>query len=74
MRAGLARMVRWGWSGSEPLERAEGPGIPVSIVRPTYVAGPYDHTRRFTWWVERVARGCPVLAPGREKELLALSD
>ena len=27
------------------------PGAPVSIVRPTYVVGPYDHTRRFTWWV-----------------------
>jgi 2'-hydroxyisoflavone reductase len=39
-------------------------GVPVSIVRPTYVAGPHDHTRRFTWWVERVARGGRVLAPG----------
>jgi len=32
-------------------------GADVSIVRPTYVAGPYDYTGRFTWWVERVARG-----------------
>ncbi len=39
-------------------------GVPVSIVRPTYVAGPYDYTGRFTWWVERVARGGRVLAPG----------
>jgi 2'-hydroxyisoflavone reductase len=39
-------------------------GSPVSIVRPTYVAGPFDHTRRFTWWVERIARGGRVLAPG----------
>ncbi len=36
----------------------------VSIVRPTYVAGPHDHTGRFTWWVERIARGGNVLAPG----------
>jgi 2'-hydroxyisoflavone reductase len=36
----------------------------VSIVRPTYVAGPFDHTRRFTWWVERIAAGGRVLAPG----------
>ncbi len=44
---------------------AFGPwGAPVSIVRPTYVAGPYDYTGRFTWWVERVARGGRVLAPG----------
>lgn len=41
------------WSGVEP-----------SIVRPTYVAGPYDHTGRFTWWVARIARGGDVLAPG----------
>jgi len=42
-----------GWSGEDP-----------SIVRPTYVAGPHDHTGRFTWWVERIARGGRVLAPG----------
>ncbi|MGC1419960.1 MAG: NAD-dependent epimerase/dehydratase family protein [Acidimicrobiales bacterium] len=39
-------------------------GQPVSIVRPTYVAGPYDHTGRFTWWVQRAARGGRILAPG----------
>ncbi|HUY55705.1 MAG TPA: NAD-dependent epimerase/dehydratase family protein [Candidatus Nanopelagicaceae bacterium] len=38
-------------------------GVPVSIVRPTYVAGPFDHTGRFTWWVERVFRGGRILAP-----------
>ena len=42
-----------GWSGAMP-----------TIVRPTYVAGPNDHTGRFTWWVERIARGGDVLAPG----------
>ena len=36
----------------------------VTIVRPTYVVGPYDHSYRFTWWVERIARGGEVLAPG----------
>jgi 2'-hydroxyisoflavone reductase len=40
------------------------PSVAVSIVRPTYVAGPHDHTGRFTWWVERIARGGRVLAPG----------
>ena len=34
------------------------------ILRPGIVAGPYDPTNRFTWWVERVARGGEVLAPG----------
>ncbi|HSN03295.1 MAG TPA: NAD-dependent epimerase/dehydratase family protein [Acidimicrobiales bacterium] len=41
------------WNGAQP-----------TIIRPTYVAGPFDHTYRFTWWVERIARGGDVLAPG----------
>ncbi len=36
----------------------------VAIVRPTYVVGPYDSSYRFTYWVERVARGGRILAPG----------
>ena len=35
-----------------------------TIVRPTYVVGPGDHTDRFTYWVDRVYRGGDVLAPG----------
>ncbi|MGH3498635.1 MAG: hypothetical protein ACRDP1_14325 [Nocardioidaceae bacterium] len=37
---------------------------PVTLVRPTYVVGPDDPTGRFTWWVDRIARGGPVLCPG----------
>lgn len=33
------------------------------VIRPTYVVGPYDHTHRFTYWVERIADGGRVLAP-----------
>ena len=36
----------------------------TTVVRPTYVVGPYDYSYRFTWWVERIARGGNVLAPG----------
>jgi nucleoside-diphosphate-sugar epimerase len=36
----------------------------LTVLRPTYVIGPYDSTGRFTWWVRRVARGGEVLAPG----------
>ncbi len=36
----------------------------LTVVRPTYVIGPRDHTGRFTWWVRRIARGGEVLAPG----------
>jgi 2'-hydroxyisoflavone reductase len=50
------------------------PGVPVSIVRPTYVVGPYDHSRRFTWWVERVAQGGAVLAPGPKENPLQVID
>jgi 2'-hydroxyisoflavone reductase len=34
------------------------------LVRPTYVVGPDDYTWRFPWWVDRIARGGEVLAPG----------
>jgi 2'-hydroxyisoflavone reductase len=36
----------------------------VTVIRPTYVIGPYDYSYRVTWWVERIARGGEVLAPG----------
>ena len=36
----------------------------TTVVRPTYVVGPYDYSYRFSWWVERIARGGHVLAPG----------
>lgn len=38
-------------------------GDKCTVVRPTYVVGPGDHTDRFTYWVERVNRGGDVLAP-----------
>lgn len=37
----------------------------VFIVRPGLIVGPDDYTDRFTYWVDRVARGGEVLAPGR---------
>ena len=40
-------------------------GDKATIVRPTYVVGPGDHTDRFTYWVDRVHRGGEVLAPTR---------
>jgi 2'-hydroxyisoflavone reductase len=36
----------------------------LSVVRPTYVVGPDDHSGRFSWWVRRMSRGGEVLAPG----------
>lgn len=36
-----------------------------TVVRPGIVAGPYDPTDRFTYWVRRGAQGGEVLAPNR---------
>jgi len=39
-------------------------GDVCTIVRPTYVVGPGDHTDRFTFYVDLVNKGGDVLAPG----------
>jgi len=49
-----------------------GPG--TTIIRPTYVIGPHDGSYRFTWWVDRVARGGTVLAPGDPDDPIQLID
>lgn len=49
-----------------------GPG--TCIIRPTYVIGPYDRSYRFTWWVDRLARGGQVLAPGHPDDPIQLID
>lgn len=46
----------------------------ATIVRPTYVIGPHDYTYRFTWWVERIARGGIVLAPGEPADPIQVID
>jgi len=45
-----------------------------TIVRPTYVIGPHDRSYRFTWWVERIARGGRVLAPGGAEDPIQVID
>ncbi len=49
-------------------------GPDTTIIRPTYVIGPYDRTYRFTWWVDRLARGGNVLAPGDADDPIQLID
>lgn len=39
-------------------------GERATVLRPQIVAGPHDHTARYPYWVDRAARGGPVLAPG----------
>ena len=42
------------------------------IVRAGTMTGPYDNTDRFTYWVRRMARGLPVLAPSRPDQPIQL--
>jgi nucleoside-diphosphate-sugar epimerase len=44
------------------------------IVRPCIVAGPYDPSDRFTYWVRRVADGGDMLAPGEPARPVQLID
>jgi nucleoside-diphosphate-sugar epimerase len=49
-----------------------GPGS--TVVRPTYVVGPHDYSGRLPWWVNRIARGGEVLAPGDAGDPIQVID
>lgn len=49
-------------------------GPETLVIRPTYVIGPHDHSGRFTYWVQRIARGGEVLAPGYPDRAIQLID
>jgi 2'-hydroxyisoflavone reductase len=49
-------------------------GPDTTIIRPTYVIGPHDRSYRFTWWVERLASGGNVLAPGDPDDPIQVID
>jgi nucleoside-diphosphate-sugar epimerase len=38
--------------------------FPISMLRPTYVSGPHDPTKRDFFWIERILDGKPLLVPG----------
>ncbi|MDE2047778.1 MAG: NAD-dependent epimerase/dehydratase family protein [Betaproteobacteria bacterium] len=44
------------------------------ILRPGLVAGPWDATDRFTYWVVRMLRGGPVAAPGAPDYVIQYID
>ncbi len=46
------------------LERHRRTGQPVTIVRPTHVMGPLNTRNNETFFMDRIARGRPVLVPG----------
>jgi len=49
-------------------------GVHCTIIRPTYIAGPGDHTDRFTYWPWRVAKGGEMLAPGTPNDPFQFID
>ena len=57
-------------------ERAVLESFPTSttINRSGLIFGPQDNIARVSWWVQRVAAGGEVLAPGRADQPLALID
>ena len=44
------------------------------IVRPGFIAGPFDPTDRFTYWVRRAAQGGEMAAPGTPRQPLQIID
>lgn len=44
------------------------------IARPGLLVGPFDPTDRFTWWVQRIARGGTTLAPGAPSQAVQFID
>jgi 2'-hydroxyisoflavone reductase len=62
--------------GYGPLKAAcerELPGDAL-IARPGLVVGPHDPTYRFTYWVDRIARGGDVVAPAPPERRVAFID
>lgn len=48
----------------EKRARAEIAADKLTILRPTYICGPGDHTDRFSYWPVRISQGGDVLLPG----------
>lgn len=59
--------------GSERAVERHFPGRAAHL-RAGMIIGPYDDTGRFPYWVERMARGGEVLAPGRPDVAMRLVD
>ena len=44
------------------------------VARPGLIVGPHDPSGRFTWWVQRLARGGDVLVPGTPADAVQCID
>src|SRR4051812_28079295 len=59
-----------------PCERAAEAALPgrVAALRAGLLCGPHDNVFRLPWWVQRIARGGEVLAPGDPGRTVQLVD
>jgi nucleoside-diphosphate-sugar epimerase len=60
--------------GDRAVFEAAERGVNALSVRPTVVYGPHDYTRRFDYWVQRVANFDRVLVPGDGSSLWHLAS
>lgn len=49
-------------------------GEASTVLRPQLVAGPFDHSARYPYWVDRAARGATVLAAGQDTDHVQVID
>ena len=68
---------QWTYGGLKILcEKAINDIFPDNVLhlRPTFVAGPYDPTDRFTYWARRVAKGGDIAVPAYPDQLIQWID
>ena len=46
----------------------------TTVLRPTYICGPGDHTDRFTYWPVRTSKGGEMFLPGTPSDQLQIID
>ena len=46
----------------------------LTILRPTYICGPGDHTDRFSYWPVRTMKGGEMLWPGTPRDKIQIID
>ena len=60
-------------AGSERAVQEMVPGRCL-IARPGLIIGPHENTGRLPWWLDRISRGGPVLAPGEPGRPVRATD